>query len=613
MQDRTMPRDEIDVADEAPAPEPVTPDVDQPGSESSTPTRRALPARLGAFLASHQVSLLALLVYLVAGYLLTAKLWSDPSGLRIAGNPGDTNLYQWWFGWWLHSLSTWQDPLTTYAMNMPTGVSLMSNTSMPLPALATSWLDALVGPLVVYNLLSALAPALTAWAAYLCASRFDVRPPVAFLGGLVFGFSPAIVHSLIGHLSMAMAALLPILVLLNVLAWRTRRPRVVGLTLGGAALAQVFTGEEVLFQAGVATLIILVVLAASRPHLIRPALPVAARTYGWALALFVPIAAYPLYVQFLGPLKMHSSPFWVDYFAADLGAFTTPSELLRRGPGLGAEKFPGGITEHLAYLGWPLVIFCLVTIVARWSDLRVRAAGVGLAVSGVFSMGGILWVRGQQTEQTLPWGWLEKLPILESALPSRFGLLTAMFAAAVLIFGLQALVDHPRGTVMRGVAAVVAVAVFWTLLPKQLPVEPVAPIPAYFTTEARQLPEGTKALVVPFPRPDQTEALRWQTAAQYTYDAPGGYFIAPGGDGHAYIGGAAGQIQQIVVAAEDKGEMPVVTPELRAAARAELDGWGIDIAILGPSQRQPELRLLLTQLFESEPREVGGVLLWDRP
>ncbi|HET9518607.1 MAG TPA: hypothetical protein VFO77_12865, partial [Actinoplanes sp.] len=564
-----------------------------------------------AFGVRHRESLAALTAYLLAAYLLTARLWSDPAGLQIARNPDDTNLYQWWFGWWLHALSTWQDPFISYAMNMPTGVSLMANTSMPLPAFATSWLDALAGPLVVYNLLSTLAPALSAWAGFVCARRFGVRPPVAFVGGLVFGFSAAIVYSMLGHLSMALAPLLPILVLLNVLAWRTRRPRRVGLALGGAALAQVFTGEEVLFQAGLATLIVLIVAVASRPHLVRSALPVAARSYAWALGLFLPIAAYPLYIQFFGPLKATGSPFWVDYFAADLAAFTTASELNWRGPGAGAEKFPGGITEHLAYLGWPLVIFCLVTIVARWGDLRVRAAGVGLVVAGVFSMGGTLWVRGHQTEQTLPWGWFKELPVLESALPSRFGLLTALFAAAVLVFGLQALVEHPNRVPMRLVAVGAVAALCWTLPPQQLPVEPVADIPAYFTTEARRLPEGTKALVVPFPRPHQTEPLRWQRAAEYSYDAPGGYFIAPAWDGHPYIGGVAGPLQKLLVAAEEKGAVPMVTPELRAATRAELDEWGIDIAILGPSDRPEQLRALLTELFEQEPRAVGGVLVWD--
>ena len=606
---------------EPPAASPDAPATADPAADpAGTSELAGRPARAGSrldrvadFAFRHRLALLALVAYVSAGFVLTGGLWSDPAGLRIAGNPGDINLYQWWFGWWMHVLPAGQDPLTTYAMNMPTGVSLMSNTSMPLPALATSWLFLTAGPLVTYNLLSALAPGLTAWAAYLCGVRFGIRPAAAFVGALVFGFSPAIVHSLIGHLSMALVFLMPVLVLLNVLAWRTQHPRRVGLALGATAFAQVLTGEEVLFQAGVATFVILVVAAISRPALVRPALPVAARSYGWALGLFIPLAAYPLYIQFFGPLKQHSSPFWVDYFAADLASFTTPSEMLWRGPGEGATEFPGGITEHLAYLGWPLVLVCLATIVVRWSDLRVRAAGVGLVLSGVLSMGGTLWVRGQQTTQELPWAFLQKLPVLESALPSRFGLLTAMFAALVLTLAIDGLLAHPRRHLMRAVAAAVTAAVLFTLLPKPMPVEPVAPIPSYFTTEARKLPVGTKALVVPFPRPTLTEPLRWQTAARYSYAAPGGYFIAPGADGRAYIGGAAGTTQQLLVELEEKGTMPVVTPQLRASVDAELTAWGIDMAILGPSDRQAELRQLMTQLFEREPQEIGGVAVWTDP
>jgi hypothetical protein len=380
----------------------------------------------------------------------------------------------------------------------------------------------------------------------------------------------------------------------------------------------------VLFQAGLATLFILIVVAVSRPGLIRPALPIALRTYGWAMVVFVPLAAWPLWSQFFGPLKMHSSPFWVDYFAADLGAFTTPSELLRSGPGVGAEAFPGGITEHLAYLGWPLVIVCVLTLAIRWSDLRVRATGIGLMVTALLSMGGTLWVRGHQTEQKLPWAWLQKLPVLESALPSRFGLLTAMFAAAVLTLGLDALIrdrqvaadpeDADSGLIARRIIALLAgTMVVYSLLPKVLPVEAVAAVPAYFTGKARDLPDGTTALVVPFPRPDKTVALSWQTAARYSYATPGGYFIAPGADGHAYIGGPAGATQQLLVTLEDKGERPAVTPELRTTVFGEMTAWGIDVAILGPDPRQGELRQLMSELFEREPQEIDGVLVWDRP
>jgi hypothetical protein len=120
-------------------------------------------------------------------------------------------------------------------------------------------------------------------------------------------------------------------------------------------------------------------------------------------------------------------------------------------------------------------------------------------------------------------------------------------------------------------------------------------------------------LIVPFPRPEQAIGLSWQTAARYSYAAPGGYFIAPGQDGQAYIGAAAGATQRMLVAAEDRGEVPVVTPQLRATVRAELDEWGVDVAVLGPSAHAVELRLLLTQLFERDAQDVGGVAVWHRP
>jgi dolichyl-phosphate beta-glucosyltransferase len=118
---------------------------------------------------------------------------------------------------------------------------------------------------------------------------------------------------------------------------------------------------------------------------------------------------------------------------------------------------------------------------------------------------------------------------------------------------------------------------------------------------------------VPFPRPDKTVALSWQTAARYSYATPGGYFIAPGADGHAYIGGPAGTTQQLLATLEDKGERPAVTPELRTSVLNEMTAWGIDLAILGPDPRQGELRQLMSEVFQREPQEVGGVLVWERP
>ena len=164
-----------------------------------------------------------------------------------------------------------------------------------------------------------------------------------------FGFAPAVVNSLVGHVTMAFAPALPVLVALSVDAWRGREgwsPRRTGLVLGGVATAQVFVGEEVLFQAGLARgRSCAVVAALSRPAGGPPRAPA-----GWPAPwrgpsrVFLPITAYPLYLQFFGGLSHHGNPFLKDYYARRPHGFTTPTDRLwlhGADDAAKAAKFPG--------------------------------------------------------------------------------------------------------------------------------------------------------------------------------------------------------------------------------------------------------------------------------
>ena len=550
--------------------------------------------------------------YALGGVFLTAGLWRHLGSRRITGNPGDTDLYQWWLGWWLHALSAMHNPFFTDAMNLPTGVNLMSNTSMPLPALLLAPVTLSAGTMVTYNLLISAAPVVTASAMMLCLRQIGVSRHAATLGGAVFGFGPAIVQSMLGHLSMALACLLPVLVWLNLLAWKTTRTRRVGLALGAVAAAQLMIGEEILFQAAVATLIIAVVAAASRPAALRTALPVALRTYAWALAVFLPIAAYPLYTQLFGPLRSQGSPFWADYFAADITSFTTPSELVWSSSLTPTVTLPDGAPEHLSFIGWPLLVTCIMVVLVRYSDLRVRAAGFGFAVAAVLSLGGTLWVHHQQTALKLPYRFLHSLPLVEGALPSRFGVLAAMFAAVLLALALDAIVTPVRSKARTIAAVGVAVLVAATLLPKPLPIQAVPDIPRYFTTEARELPDGTRAFVVPIATPQRTEPLRWQAAARYSYSIPSGYFIAPAWNGQAYIGSVGPAGRATFHRLGRQWHLPALTPELSAVITRQWDDWQITTVILGPSQYHYQQSLLLSQLLGGPPRIVDGASVWTR-
>ena len=93
----------------------------------------------------------------------------------------------------------------------------------------------------------------------------------AALGGFLYGFSPALVDSGIGHYSLVLA-MLPPLMIDRVLRLVTSRGSAVrnGLWLGLLAAAQLFISEELLTITVIATVILLVVLALSRPRQVLP-------------------------------------------------------------------------------------------------------------------------------------------------------------------------------------------------------------------------------------------------------------------------------------------------------------------------------------------------------
>jgi hypothetical protein len=140
----------------------------------------------------------------------------------------------------------------------------------------------------------------------------------------------------------------------------------------------------------------------------------------------------------------------------------------------------------------------------------------------------------------------------------------------------------------------------------------VPEIPLYFTAAARELPDGTRAFVVPVATPQRTEPLRWQAAARYSYSTPSGYFIAPAADGRAYIGTVPRPAEQLFISLEDNGTMPVVTPELAGMVTAQWDSWQITTVILGPSQQHDQQSQLLSQILGGPPRIIDGVGVWTR-
>jgi hypothetical protein len=201
--------------------------------------------------------------------------------------------------------------------------------------------------------------------------RWQASVAAAVLGGAVYGFSPAVLHSAIGHYDLQFAVLPPLIIHAGLLLATGRvRPGLGGTVRGGLWLgllvtAQLLITEEILAATAIAGFLLVAVLAASRPS----AVPAAARRVAAGLAVAAGvtavIAGYPLWVQFFGPLRQHGSPFTLDYFKNDLSSFVVPSSYQlfhTAGSAAAAARYQGQLPEYLGYLGWPLIVVLVLAV-----------------------------------------------------------------------------------------------------------------------------------------------------------------------------------------------------------------------------------------------------------
>lgn len=87
----------------------------------------------------------------------------------------------------------------------------------------------------------------------------------AALGGVLFGFSPAMMAQALGHPNLVFNVLAPVLILLAVRIMISQDPPLrLAVLLGVTAGAQVLIGEEVLFDTGVVVVLFLLVISYPR-------------------------------------------------------------------------------------------------------------------------------------------------------------------------------------------------------------------------------------------------------------------------------------------------------------------------------------------------------------
>jgi hypothetical protein len=512
---------------------------------------------------------------ILAGYLLgalyvTARLWADPANVAQGGDMHDVDQASWFMRYAEQAIIHFHLPaLVTSAMNAPHTVNLMWNTSLLLPGIVMTPVTAVFGPQVSLTALLVLGFAGSAASLYLVLRRWGASLIAAAIGGAIYGFSPAMITSGIGHYHLVLAMLPPLMIdaLLRILTGRGSGVRN-GIWLGVLTGAQLFIGEEALIDTAIAAAVLLVVLAACRPRDVVAGVTRALPGLGCAAGVALVLCARGLWVQFHG---QHAAGAYtevtmrgVTYNPADPQlthlytipyAWVVPSfnTLFHTSASVAiADSYPQPLPEYLAYLGIPLIIALLAAGIYYWRLLPVRIAFLTFLVLELLTLGG--QPIGPYPGKLLPWYWVQNLPVLSSTLPDRLCILADGAAAAVVAFAFDQVFARLRSrptepgtgwwrrpmTLGIGVTALVLLP----LVPSPYGPAETPRVPGGYTQvySALHLSSSARVLLVPVPNGSLTRSMRWiAVEGGVPQDIVGGDFIDAAVAGHNSRAGRAGE------------------------------------------------------------------------
>jgi hypothetical protein len=546
--------------------------------------------------------------YLLGALYLTARVWVNPAVLAQSGDMHDVDQMSWFMRYSELAVAHFHLPaLVTSAMNAPHTVNLMWNTSLLLPGIIMSPITAIAGPQVSLNLLLVLGFAGSAASLYFVLRRWGASIIASAIGGALYGFSPAMIASGIGHYHLVLALVPPLIIdaLLRIVTGRGSAIRN-ALWLGLLAAVQLFIGEEALIDTIIAGAVLLIVLAACRPRGLvqqaRRSLAGLATAAGVALVL----CSYGLWKQFHGVSLASSGAIPVVQHLHKLThlytipyAFVVPSSKMIIHTGASAqiyEMYPQPAPEYLAYLGIPLIIVLLAAGVYFWKQLPIRIAFLTFLLLELLSLGG--QKIGPYPGALLPWYWIQSLPLLRSVLPDRLSILADGMAAVVLAFAIDQVrvrwANPAKGWRNPAVLGVgVAVLALLPLVPVPYSPAKANRVPAGYaaTWTAMHLAHNARVLVVPVPNGALTNPLRWYADRGYPQQMIGGDFIDASKRGRTSRSGRSAETQLGDYLNSLLGFPPpapvVVRQPTQAQVRAQMAVWNPAAIVANTSPDSP--------------------------
>ncbi|MDE1906548.1 MAG: hypothetical protein KGH75_08890 [Rhodospirillales bacterium] len=440
---------------------------------------------------------------------------------NLSGQGSDPYAFLWFLAWWPHAVMAHLSPIITNIVWYPVGVSLAWLTAVPALSFMFAPLTALAGPVVSYNVLVILSPILCAWFAYLVCFYLTSDLAASLIGGFLFGFSTYEMAQDTAALNLSTAFCVPalLLIILRRLDGSLSRKWAVGfsvilLTMQFYICIEVFA--TIFVFGGIAWMLGSLYAADHRPALRRLVVD------AMFAAPFVTIAVAPFLIPMAYTYNLvHLPAAWPYYYTADLLNLIIPSQGNLFGwPFLFlSHHFNGGVQEQDIYLGLPLLLLIWLFALEQFSQASGRLLIVCFLVFLLCSFGPWLWIGGHFSAIALPWLLAVHLPLLGSALPTRFALfvsLTAAIIAALWLAGLQ----------RRWARFTLGLICCITLLPRPHPWSPL-PYSAFFAPGRVQALLGPNPRILILPFAIKGPSSYWQMENHFGFTQIGGYVGFP--------------------------------------------------------------------------------------
>lgn len=537
---------------------------------------------------------------------------------------GDPALQVWALRWTPFAIAHGHNVFFTNWIDYPGGANLAQNTLMPLLGILAAPMTLWLGPIASLNALLWLALVASSTSCFLVLRRWVSWSPAAFLGGLLYGFSPYIAGQATGHLFLTFVPLPPLIFLAldQLIVRQAGSARRWGLGLGLLAAAQYLISPEVFFSTVLLATFGVVLLAVFRSGEVARRAPHVLRALGWALLVAVPLTAFPLAFALFGPERFVGSAHGSYPSPSDLLGLVVPtSDQLLAPSGLASvgDRFVlGNIVENDTYLGIPLLA------VVAWLSLRCRRFGIVrwaaamAATAWVFSLGPQLVVDAHQTTVPLPFDLLYHLPFVSSLIDSRLSLYTDLFVAVLLAVG----IDHLHADLRRrrwrpaerwGLVTLIAAIAVVPLVPRWPYPSFPASVPHFFSSsEATRIPDGGVVLAYPYPDGAEIQAMMWDADTSMRFRLLGGYALIPNSQKLATLNPFP--VEPAIVPATLEGDFTGQHPGATATARdvrSLLRTYHVSTVISSWSGSDPgQADALFASALGVAPEHVGGVDVW---